>query len=1031
MKLITDFFKIIKILTMAILSSTGVSGFLSSAKATGKQILNKAGKLIPEYIEDFVSGFAGHGWKIWNYRTEEDSEGKKLEKYKLEIDSITVRESMTIFELLIQKIRAVKGALSITQASGKVATAIYDEIAGEWLLTVEDEMSFVAHDIIRCQSWENGTLKGYWVEISEIRKIKDVDTIVIPVSEFSGGIGYDKENNNAECVDKTLTNMVTPDVGDEIIQFGNSEAPNRQSAVYIHADEGGQPAIDILFGIITKSFAKCLKTRIGGDIPGSNGAKGFYCENGMIKCVDDDSKSLIYEFRPDGSFSLGKRKIVYDTKEDKLRFGAGVTLTWDNLADDVQEGLKGEAAVIYELILDTEIFVMNASGLFTPNYVCCNVKKTVGTTSILMTAEDIEADGLSLGWVRDDSGFISISPGGYVTPHNDCFPIVFYLKRGNTFICSKTVVTVENGSPGEVGVPGEDAVIYEIITPVSVVHTNKNGSSYPSSMKYSVRKTIGSTLIDIITDAAMSAEGLTLNYLTPMAEGFGEGYSPWLIDETMSAQYFCDGIKLRLLKGNSLVSQKELPELVDGRDGSKGDPGVSIYKLDLTNDNASVSCDSNGNILSLSDLKELTKSIVQLFWGTSEVNDATYAVNFKFDFTHYTFTPNGNGMEFKLTNMPVGFDPIVATFTASVSGVIVATSVMTITKVCAGADGIPATVYYLACSPSLFSLDKNGDFKNGNTLMIKAYKKTGISDPVICADGEVFISVRNDRNDDPVTSTSGTLTISADSNSSSILVLLKNSERTIILDEETIPILVDGQDGQPGLDADVPDWLKKWNGYATELGEDYIVTPKMFSGTKTIDAEGNVLLTGIAQGKECITIDGVKRTGIFALVDNEIVFELDPINKKYAFKGRVEADSGIFTGSIATPFIEINDDNYLSYFTPLSDGSGYILNISRENGFNYMFGDGLTKENVAIILPYEYINDGVELNIVRAQTELSFLVVKDVCSLSDDKEGNIFMAMKDFVRLKCVVFKRGNLNDSDIVKRQNIKWIHLSGGSLN
>ena len=39
---------------MAILSSTGVSGFLSSAKATGKQILNKAGKLIAEYIEDWL-----------------------------------------------------------------------------------------------------------------------------------------------------------------------------------------------------------------------------------------------------------------------------------------------------------------------------------------------------------------------------------------------------------------------------------------------------------------------------------------------------------------------------------------------------------------------------------------------------------------------------------------------------------------------------------------------------------------------------------------------------------------------------------------------------------------------------------------------------------------------------------------------------------------------------------------------------------------------------------------------------------------
>lgn len=86
---------------MAILSSTGISGFLSSAKATGKQILNKAGKLIPEYIEDFVSGFAGHGWKIWNYRSEIDSENNELKKYKLEIDSLTVRESMTVFELQI------------------------------------------------------------------------------------------------------------------------------------------------------------------------------------------------------------------------------------------------------------------------------------------------------------------------------------------------------------------------------------------------------------------------------------------------------------------------------------------------------------------------------------------------------------------------------------------------------------------------------------------------------------------------------------------------------------------------------------------------------------------------------------------------------------------------------------------------------------------------------------------------------------------------------------------------------------------
>ena len=68
---------------------------------------------------------------------------------------------------------------------------------------------------------------------------------------------------------------------------------------------------------------------------------------------------------------------------------------------------------------------------------------------------------------------------------------------------------------------------------------------------------------------------------------------------------------------------------------------------------------------------------------------------------------------------------------------------------------------------------------------------------------------------------------------------------------------------------------------------------------------------------------------------------------------------------------------------------------------------------------------------MRVQTELSFLVIKDAYSLSNEKEGNIFMAMKDFVRLKCVVFKKGSSNDSDIVKRQNIKWIHLSGGNFS
>ena len=50
---------------MAILQSTGIRGFLVSVKKTGNKVVNSIGKTIDEYTENFLSGFAGHGWKLW------------------------------------------------------------------------------------------------------------------------------------------------------------------------------------------------------------------------------------------------------------------------------------------------------------------------------------------------------------------------------------------------------------------------------------------------------------------------------------------------------------------------------------------------------------------------------------------------------------------------------------------------------------------------------------------------------------------------------------------------------------------------------------------------------------------------------------------------------------------------------------------------------------------------------------------------------------------------------------------------------
>lgn len=93
------------------------------------------------------------------------------------------------------------------------------------------------------------------------------------------------------------------------------------------------------------------------------------------------------------------------------------------------------------------------------------------------------------------------------------------------------------------------------------------------------------------------------------------------------------------------------------------------------------------------------------------------------------------------------------------------------------------------------------------------------------------------------------------------------------------------EDMQDGL---LPDWVNDWDKVEnkTEIDGEYIVSPKLFSGTKD-STSGE--LTGIAMGHDCISIDGVMKTGLFAIDNGKVVFELDPLNQKYRFSGTILA----------------------------------------------------------------------------------------------------------------------------------------------
>lgn len=170
----------------------------------------------------FASGLDGNGWRI------------SLENglADLTIDTLTVRRIMTVFEMLVEKVRSIGGQICVSAANGKIKEV--RKSGGYYVVTFEQENTFMPHDIMRAGS----ATKGYWVEIAAVTG----DSVTIAEDEFAG---------------------VTPMPGDECVLMGNTEDTDRQNLILISATEDGQPRIDVLDGVAEKSFDSCLRTRLG------------------------------------------------------------------------------------------------------------------------------------------------------------------------------------------------------------------------------------------------------------------------------------------------------------------------------------------------------------------------------------------------------------------------------------------------------------------------------------------------------------------------------------------------------------------------------------------------------------------------------------------------------------------------------------------------------------------------------------------------------------------------------------------------
>lgn len=369
-------------------------------------ILNAAAAILKEYISSpkFVPGFTGEGFKIYK-----DEYGN----WHIECDILDVRKVMNVFELLIQKVRSINGALVISQANGKVSAVTETPDLQSWILEFEDEdETFQAHDLVRCQvfdrriiqspafdftkftaylydgsaiddsvritntsiefSMNNSANSGFQLylrpaghseqtpittkecilEVSglydgmmaiwnvldkeeigmesvggflvngenTIRAITEADnaynlgimvladsghgngkvTVTQKMEDTSSKKGkyywceVASVNGNLVTIPKSEFEGITPSVGDEVVQMGNTENPLRQSLIYMSAAEDGKPKIEILGGVKTKSFAGASRSVFGNldhitdpDFPDNMQPhdNGVYTNNGYFKGI--------------------------------------------------------------------------------------------------------------------------------------------------------------------------------------------------------------------------------------------------------------------------------------------------------------------------------------------------------------------------------------------------------------------------------------------------------------------------------------------------------------------------------------------------------------------------------------------------------------------------------------------------------------------------------------------------------------------------------------------------------------------------
>ncbi|HEX2984682.1 MAG TPA: hypothetical protein VHO28_14155, partial [Ignavibacteriales bacterium] len=257
---------------------------LSIGEAALTEALNVRGNILQDINYKLSSRGYFSGWGNTGFELNTDASGVS----NLIVDNLTVRRTMSVYEILIRQIRATNGNLFVS-ASGKISKLRGNETNGNYYITVEDVtghgvIPFKKNDLFLIQKvrLDGGANLKYIIGRLHAT-YTDVPPSGYPLTpmEFVVKIwnGTTEVDGDAHITDKL-------EIGDTIVRVGNTTDLTRQGSIYLASDDDGAPFIDVRDGVNSYNAwgSAATKARLGnmagiaGNPWGNQNIYGLYAD---------------------------------------------------------------------------------------------------------------------------------------------------------------------------------------------------------------------------------------------------------------------------------------------------------------------------------------------------------------------------------------------------------------------------------------------------------------------------------------------------------------------------------------------------------------------------------------------------------------------------------------------------------------------------------------------------------------------------------------------------------------------------------